>query len=274
MSDLRTHPVEALHEAIDGRLDPRARAALDEHLSGCETCRREFEMLSRMKTQVGAVMRTRDVEVPSDLEARLRRLLDDEDRKGEEPRRASHVRPMRDWWRTAAWAAVAVAVLALPILWSARRPGAPAVSAEVAADFRRLAAGTLIVELTTDDVAALEQQLGAAGLGFATRVFDFGMMDYRLIGGGRHRVSNAPSALFAYAGPGDLRLLCQMYAGDVRALPPPAERRTHNGIDFLVYREGEVTVVFWQEGDVVCVLAANGDPAAAVQLAFAKAVKL
>jgi hypothetical protein len=65
-----------------------------------------------------------------------------------------------------------------------------------------------------------------------------------------------------------------MYEGQVAALPPPAERRTNDGIEFLVYRDGDVTVVFWQEGEIACALAANGDPEAAVRLAFAKAVKV
>jgi hypothetical protein len=41
-----------------------------------------------------------------------------------------------------------------------------------------------------------------------------------------------------------------------------------------MYREGDVTVVFWQEGSVVCVLAANGDAGAAIKLAYAKAVRV
>jgi hypothetical protein len=65
-----------------------------------------------------------------------------------------------------------------------------------------------------------------------------------------------------------------MYEGRTSALPAPAERRRQNDIDFLVYREGGLTFVFWQEGDVVCVLVADGDSESAIQLAFAKAVKV
>ena len=46
------------------------------------------------------------------------------------------------------------------------------------------------------------------------------------------------------------------------------------GIRFRIYRSGGVTLVFWQEGSVVCVLAADGDPEQAIQRAYAKAVKL
>lgn len=273
MSAPGPHPLDALHDAIGGRLDDRGRAELDAHLATCESCRREFEILSRLQAQMGTALRLEeDEEMPADLEARLRQSLDEEDRR--QATGAAGLAPARSRspWRWAGWAAAA-AVLALTIVWSERRPSVPA-PAQVAADFRQYAAGTLPVDLVTAETAALERQLAGADLGFAVRVFDFGMMDFQLAGGGVHQVSGQRSALFAYRGPDSLRLLCQMYEGQVGALPPPAERRTNDGIEFLVYRDGDVTVVFWQEGDVACALAANGDPEAAVRLAFAKAVKV
>jgi hypothetical protein len=55
--------------------------------------------------------------------------------------------------------------------------------------------------------------------------------------------------------------------------PPPA-RLAGLLPSFLIYRRGALTLVFWQEGDVICVLASDIAPEAAVALAFAKAVKL
>jgi anti-sigma factor RsiW len=266
------HPLDALHDAIDGRLDQAGQARLDAHLAVCDACRREWMVLQRVKAQVGAAMRSEeDDEMPADLEARLRRSLDAEDQRqnvNEQPAAS------RSPWRWAGWAAAAAAMLALTIVWSERRPPVVVAPLEVAADFRQYAAGTLPVDLVTTEVATLERQLVGAGLGFDVRVFDFGMMDFQLAGGGVHQVSGQRSALFAYRGPDALRLLCQMYEGQVAALPPPTERRTNDGIEFLVYRDGDVTVVFWQEGEIACALAANGDPEAAVKLAFAKAVKV
>ena len=57
-------------------------------------------------------------------------------------------------------------------------------------------------------------------------------------------------------------------------LPPGAEERDHDGIRFIVYRRAGLTLVFWEEGTVVCVLASDGDPEEAVQLAYAKAVRV
>ena len=273
MSDPHTHPVDALHDAIDGRLDEHDRAALEAHLLACETCRRELALLSEMKRRFGVRMREDEAVVPADLEARLRLSLDTEDERRAQEATSGSTEAGGSGWRWIGWTAAAAAVLALTIIWSERRPG-PSPPAEVAADFRRFTIETLPLDHLTGDVADLERRLSGTSLGFTARVFDFGMMDYRLTGGGQHQVAGEASALFAYAGPDSLRLLCQMYVGRVGSLPSPTERRTNDGIEFLIYRDNEVTVVFWQEGDVVCALAANGDPEAAVRLAFAKAVKV
>lgn len=159
-------------------------------------------------------------------------------------------------------------------MWLGTRPDRPTATADVAADFREYLAGGLSLQFRTPDPGALEAQLDATGLSFPARVFDFGMMDYRLAGGGAHQVAGTASALFAYEGQGGLRLLCQMFEATVADLRAPVERRTNDSIEFLVYREGDVTMVFWQEGRVVCVLAANGDAESAIRLAFAKAIRV
>jgi anti-sigma factor RsiW len=272
MSTPAPHPRDALHDALDGRLDDAARRVLESHLEACPACRRELELLAAVKRGLGDRLRD-DLAVPGDLEARLRAALDDEDR-WRVPASDPRLPPRPASWRWAGWAAAVAATLLVSIIWGARRPDVAELPAEIAADFRRFAAGDLALDTRTTDVADLERRLAAASLGIPTRVFDFGMMDYRLVGGGVHRVGGQPSALFAYDGPDVRRLLCQMYAGSVATLPPPAERRTNDGIEFLVYRLGEVTVVFWQEGTAVCALAADGDADAAVRLAFAKAVRV
>lgn len=50
-------------------------------------------------------------------------------------------------------------------------------------------------------------------------------------------------------------------------------RREHDGIPFQIYEAGELTLVFWQEGEVVCVLVGDGPPEAVIALALAKAMK-
>jgi len=106
------------------------------------------------------------------------------------------------------------------------------------------------------------------------RVFDLGMMEYRLQGASVRSVSGRPGALVLSRGPEGRSLLCRMYEGSLAELPEPLERRTNEGITFHLYRDGDLTVVFWQEGAVVCVLVGDGDPETVVNLAYAKAVKL
>jgi hypothetical protein len=65
-----------------------------------------------------------------------------------------------------------------------------------------------------------------------------------------------------------------MYEGRLASLPQPDEVRDHGGIRFQVYRKGKLTLVFWQEGAVVCVLASDAESDDVIQLAYAKAVKV
>jgi hypothetical protein len=64
-----------------------------------------------------------------------------------------------------------------------------------------------------------------------------------------------------------------MYEGRFAELPPADEVRRHDGMTFQVYRAGRLTLVFWQEGDMVCVLASDAESEEVIQLAYAKAVK-
>jgi anti-sigma factor RsiW len=265
MANTTRHPTDALHDALDDRLDAAQRAALDEHLATCADCRRELDALAWTKDRVGTAART--VETPDDLESHLKEALD-----REESRAAGPGQPGTSTRRY--WLAAAAAVTVLGIGWILRSAQTTNPPAQAAADFRALVSGAAPVSFQTADPSALETQLRTAQLRFAVRVFDFGMMNYTLLGGGVHRFAGSTSARFAYRSSDGRTLVCQMYEGRIDELPPPAERRRQNDIDFLIYREGELTVVFWQEGDVVCVLVADGDREAAIRLAFAKAVKL
>jgi hypothetical protein len=164
----------------------------------------------------------------------------------------------------------AAAVLLLVLL----QPGRPDPVGAAARDFARYRSASLTLQLETHDPGALERFFARDRVPFATRVFDFGMMGYRLAGGQVHELAGRRSALFAYENAAGRRVVCQMYEGWLSELPPAAEERAHDGIRFRVYRTAGFTLVFWQEGSVVCVLATDGDPEEAVQLAYAKAIKV
>ncbi len=145
---------------------------------------------------------------------------------------------------------------------------------DVARDYAQYSAGRLELSLRSSDGAAVESLFVRGGIAFRTRVFDLGMMEYRLVGGRVHRLRGRPSALSVYRGPGGSDLVCQMFPGRLAELPRTADVREHDGIAFQVYRVEGVTLVFWQEGAVVCVLASDADSEAVIQLAYAKAVKV
>ena len=67
-------------------------------------------------------------------------------------------------------------------------------------------------------------------------------------------------------------LVCEMFTGKMADLPAGSEAREHNGFRFQIFRQGDLTAVFWPEGAVVCVLISDGPPEDVVQLAFAKAM--
>ena len=129
--------------------------------------------------------------------------------------------------------------------------------------------------LQTGEVKTLERFFSTSGIAFNTRVFDLAMMNYRLVGGRAHQLLKRQSALFVYRGKANQLLLCQMYPGPVTELPTAgAILRENKGIRFYIYRVNGLTIAFWQEGTVTCVLASDIAPEEVIQLAFAKAMKV
>jgi anti-sigma factor RsiW len=266
MTNDRRHFDEELSELVDNRLDGSARAEVEAHLAVCPECRARLEALRWLKSSLAAG--TPAADVPSELVARVKRALDDEDR-----------RPTRAFWSSRPFlvaASVALVVAAAAAFFLSRSARVPTVEA-VAEDFRAFRAERLALDLKTAKPQELEEHFRRRGIPFPARVFDFGMMKYDLVGGRVHAQAGRPAALYAYrasAGSLDDVIVCQMFPGSLRELPTPAAVRHHKDIAFHVFRSGELTLVFWQEGDIICVLTAGGDPETVVQFAFAKAVKL
>ncbi len=264
MSDQSGHPRDDLQLLLDDRLPAERHGDVHAHLADCTSCRREMEALRRLKSAMREDLVRHNV--PAELSERIRTALRSEAALTEGAQPARFNIPRRAFIVGGA-ALAAAAVVALVFV---RRRDRDLVGAAVA-DLERFRSDRLELALRTDDPAALERFFIARGLGFPTRVFDFGMMGFRLVGGSVHRVGDAPSALFAYQGADGGRLLCQMYQGTMSDLPPPQDERVANQIRFQVYRRPSATLVFWQEGPIVCVLASDGDPEVAIALAAAKA---
>jgi anti-sigma factor RsiW len=266
MTDQGNHLGTTLQDFLDGRLDAAGQAEVQAHLDDCRQCRGELEALRWVRDV--ALKKLPDQEVPTTLAGRIAAALDaDNDQRTRPAARSTRARRWRTW--AGAGALLAAAVLAVVLL-----SPKPNLTNAVARDFEEYSSGRLDLDVRSSDPAAVETMFAVGGIDFQTRVFDLGMMQYQLTGGRIHRLRGRLSALFAYRGPGGRDLVCQMYRGQLADLPPPAERREHNGISFQVYRAGGLTLVFWQEGEVVCVLVSDASPEAVLQLAFAKAVRV
>ena len=262
--DHSRHDLDDLSEALDGRLSPERQADVLERMRECSACRAAYDAMAWSRTQARRLPAEAG---PEGLEAGVRARLLEED---EGATRAS-----RRWLRRFAALAAAVALaLGLASLLNRAPFRSPSLPAAVASDYRQLVDGRLELALVTGEAARLEAWFAGARLGFPVRVFDLGMMGLTLRGGVVRDVPSGRGALFVYREVATGRdILCEMLRAKPAELPPGAQPREHDGIPFHLYRVDDVTLVFWPEGDVLCVLAGGGDPEALLQLAFAKAMK-
>jgi anti-sigma factor RsiW len=264
MTDPAKHLGPMLQDFVDGRLDRARQTEVRAHLEACAQCRAELEALRWVRDI--ALKQLPGEELPPAVAERVATALDAADRRARPAASPIFGRPWRRW---VAAAALVTAALVLLLSWPPRADLADAV----AHDFAAYSSGALQLDLRSSDGEAVESLFVAGRIEFPTRVFDLGMMQYQLVGGRIHRLRSRPSALFAYRGPEGRDLVCQMYEGRLADLPVPDEMRQHEGTAFQVYRAGRLTLVFWQEGAVVCVLASDAESEAVIQLAYAKAVK-
>ena len=279
MNSRDQHPIEAIHALVDGRLDAPEREAVERHIEACARCRAEREVAESTRRIVRQAVP--DPGLPPGLAERIDAVLDELDEqaggrgRGGFDRAGAGSTRRRTWaWLTAA--AVLIAVVALALLWP--RGDVVAVGdrilAAVSADFGAVQDGTLPLNRPDADPAELETYFEQRGIDFETRVFDLAMMGYGLAGGRVQDLAGRPSALFAYRDANGVLMVCRMYLGVLAELPQPSRTLEHNGITFHVYERDGRTLVFWEEGDVVCVLASDAPAQAVIELSFAKAVKV
>lgn len=262
------HFEDEIQELLDGRLSLGERARVEEHLEACSECGRAWQALRFAKRAARAGLPA--THLPTEVVARVSAALDLEDRRVASPSHpaATAVPRRRPVLVYGLLAAVAVGLLVFLFV------GSPSLPAAASRDYDRYRAGELRLDLQTASPAELEGFFTQQGIRFRTRVFDLGMMGYRLVGGRVHALAGRRSALFVYRGLRNQILVCQMYEGDTRELPRAAERRRHGGFTFFIFHRGDQTLVFWQEGSVTCVLASDANPEEVIDLAFAKAMKV
>ena len=260
-----------LQELLDQRLDAPARAEVEQHLAVCAECRREFESL-RWTKQLAAKQFAAAADTTV-LRQSIQRAL----RAEAPPATTEIVQPkiVRPSFWTPKWKPVlacAAALALVAILAFLLIPRPPGLLEVIARDFRSYQQHKLALALNTADVKEMESYFATHGVAFNTRVFDLGMMNYQLAGGRVQRFDGQPTALFVYRGAANQILHCRMYVGTTAQLPAGAVERENNGIKFHIYESDGVTMVFWQEGAVVCALSSDIPSEQVLQLAFAKAM--
>jgi anti-sigma factor RsiW len=269
-----THPGDSLVDYVDGRLAAADAERVRAHLDVCAECGAIHRELATARDAARA-LRTEPL-MPADLMASVSRALDAETRRpASTPARALAAAPgvrVHPVWRglvaAAAVAALVAVYLQVAHMPAPRRLDVPTLAAR---DLRAVGSPSLPLELQVVDASALERYF-AETRGPRVRVIDLGMMNITLEGGLRHALAGQPSALYSYRTPSGARLVCQMYEGRLADLPPLAEIREQNGFRFQVYTRDGVTLVFWQEGELVCVLASELPADEVIALAQAKAM--
>ncbi len=260
------HPGDRLVDFVDGRLDAASADAVRAHLAVCADCR-AVETELRAAVAASAALRDEAIEMPADLLASVSRALDAETVRAAALVPATRIHPVI---RVLVSAAAVAALVVLYLQVGTPRPASD-VPTLVARDLAALGSRSLPFAVQARDAATLERYF-AASSGPRIRVIDLAMMEIALEGATRHMLAGRPSGLYSYQTPSGARMVCQMYEGQLADLPPPESVRDGNGFRFRIYTRGGVTLVFWQEGELVCVLASELPPADVLALAIAKAM--
>ncbi len=256
------HDADRLMDLVDGRLSEVDEAGVRAHLEACPTCRRE---VARLRTARAAAAAIGHQPAPEGLERAVAAALDRADRE------TSTRRPSAWWWSTAAAAAVLIAAT----VWWYGRATPESLLTDARNNHEAIAgAGFPAGAWISSEPSVLEAAFARHRDSLPViRVIDLAMMGWALEGGQVVRIAGRPAALYGYRRADGVRVICHMFSGSLDELPVGGDVRQHRGFTFRVYQREGVTLVFWQEGDVICVLASLLPAADVVQLAFDKAMQ-
>jgi anti-sigma factor RsiW len=268
MATSSEHFHDEIQDLLDNRLDAPRRAEVERHVEACPECQHEFEALRWTKSFAAKQFAAKGA--PSELRENILRALEAEAGSA----KTIPLRPdlqMRKLKPIMAWAAALVALGILAFILLPKHRTLPQV---VARDFRSYQNQKLSLELNTPEVKKMEAFFERSGLPFTPHVYDLSAKNYPLVGGRVQYLQSRRTEWVVYRGTNNEALVCQMYVGNVSELPAGAVEREHRGKKFHIYQIKGVTMVFWQDHKVVCVLISDMPAENVVQLAFAKAPPL
>jgi anti-sigma factor RsiW len=270
-------PDERLDAELDGRLSADERAALERDLAASPALRQELAALREARQRLRQALPAEPP--PAGFEARLRRMLDDEDRRAKVSAplpRSPVARTTRSGKNKTLWALAAsiVFVLLSFFLWrGGNAPRLPSDPLQAAFEqFERFRETGLLPGSEARDAREIESRWQRGGIDFPARVLDLASLGAVLVGGDATDLGTRPAARTIYQADGR-PILCWMFLGKLADLAPAAERRAHGGFDFHIFRRGELSLVVWQEGPVLCALLGDGDAESVIRLGMAKAMR-
>jgi anti-sigma factor RsiW len=181
---------ELLHPYLDGEIDSAQRAAVDEHLKGCDDCRQALEHLQMLR---------RALQLPE-----LRYTASDTLRHRIQTKlRAADTRERRPAWPR--WsAAIAASVLAVTLVWNfVPHGGAPApdvddAMVDSAVDQQQDALKDQhLTDIASADAKAVQSWFSGK-LAYVPPVPDLSAQGYTLVGGRLDKVKGEPAAALTY----------------------------------------------------------------------------
>ncbi len=224
------------------RLDPPSVQAMESHLKQCESCRRDVETWGWIQRNCIAHR-----EVAAESAATLKKRSCQLGRM-----RGSRLFSLQYFQSFCGLVLMVMAALGLRDILPL-----PDFPSEVARDYREIREGTLDLERYGQDPKELDQFFSRCGVPFGTRVADLRDQHYRLVGGRVHQLINRRSTLYLYRGRSGEILLCELYVGTMAELPSGGLLRESPERTFLIFRDQALSLVFWQDGNMICVLASD-----------------
>ena len=245
-----SHFRKHIPELLEGRLVRAAQLELDKHLSRCQDCRDEFEILRWIRQSCVGHLEVKYAGYSSEKTkvTHVSRTITSSDR----PSMSLGERSLR------------LSLSCLGLLLSLWVVGlgydhwkSPELTAEVAHDFRNLKEAKLKLEFHTSSPQILIQLFRDAGIPFRIRISDLSSHWYPLMGGRIHQLANCKSTLCVYRSDANKILLCQMYWGKIEELGRGWVVLEEGGISFRIYHLGSLTMACWRDGEVICLLASE-----------------
>ena len=252
-----------LQDFLDGRLDDTSRREVERRLADSAEWRDELEVLtiSREVSHTGLS----SIHMPEGLRSQIQDAIADELQGAK-----ATIRPAGRLlsFRLPAMAAAALILFAAGMYFSQSAPAAgPATT--VVEIFHTYQIGEMPLQFTLADPSCLEDHLAAMGMSF-----DPGMATlegYVYQGGCITKKPECDYATFAFVNEAKEVVTCQMFPGRLEKMTGTFEHRIQRGKDFMIAREGCITMTFWQDGDMICVISTDGNEEESIQLAVNKA---